>query len=237
MRTPGSSRCFAESSSIENRGEAPEAGGASLGYHEDMNLRRFRQAALRLVPVALVLAILAPALCALPVDAPESVVSASIRPIQASGYRLASSLPMTECENPEEAPCACRPAETLVEQTGDPAKRSAWVCLGSAGVIVAEMSEAFIDGQGPDLRVYEYGALRGGANDTFSIYVSANGSDWVLAAEAVTNDPGHPYASIEIPSDDEYLYVRIVAAGGSISSSGPAIIAVEALHSARRISR
>jgi hypothetical protein len=161
-----------------------------------------------------------------------------VRPVEASGFRLARTLSTTECSGLEERACTCGPPEILFIRPDGETQTASFVCLGGAGGVVVRMSEPFTDGEGPDLRVYELGTFHGGVDDRFSVYVGTNGSDWILVADAVTNDPGFPYVSIEIPASERgYLYVRVLAAGdGGYTPAGPAILAIEGLHPAFKLS-
>ena len=95
------------------------------------------------------------------------------------------------------------------------------------------MSATFTSKPGADLLVYEWGSERGGTDDCFSVYVSSNGHQWIAAAEAISNDPGRPYASIDLGDEGgDYLYVKIVPAtsAGVGYAEGPEILAIEAVH-------
>ncbi|MFC2108790.1 PKD domain-containing protein [Candidatus Bipolaricaulota bacterium] len=90
-----------------------------------------------------------------------------------------------------------------------------FVSLGSGeGLIVAFMDEAFTDGPGPDLRVYEVGHLHGGVDEAFNVYISADAGSWLPVANAVKNDPGRTFASIDISQyPGEFRFVVDVEAG------------------------
>ncbi len=133
------------------------------------------------------------------------------------------------------APLGCRcgePNAIARETPEDHGADCTAVCLTARGFLIARMSTNFTNGPGSDLRVYELGAQQSGTDDRFSVYVSENGREWLLVAEAVSNDSERPYASIDLgEARGDFLFVKIVPAGGGLNTTeGPEILAIEALH-------
>ena len=131
------------------------------------------------------------------------------------------------------AHCRCvRPASIARPRPEEPFQDYAAVCLTARGFLIARMSAAFTNRSGADLLVYEWGSQQGGTDDPFSVYVSENGHQWILVAEAVQDDSDSTYASIELgDKHGDYLYVKIIPADGQNRGiEGPEILAIEALH-------
>jgi len=129
--------------------------------------------------------------------------------------------------------CRCGEPDALVNTVpDDPQAECVAVCLGTRGLLIAQMAAMFTDGPDADLFIYEWGTYHGGTDDPFSVLVSENGRDWILVAEAVCNDPGRPYASIDLGGRrGHYLFVKVLPAAERVAyAEGPEILAIEALH-------
>ena len=97
------------------------------------------------------------------------------------------------------------------------------------------MAAAFKNGSGPDLRIYELGHMLGGTDDAYNLYISQNGHQWLLVAEAATNQREASYAEFELRGFLEtYWFVKIepTRSGSENLLEGPEILAIEALHAA-----
>jgi PKD repeat protein len=109
------------------------------------------------------------------------------------------------------------------------------VSLGSEeGYIVAYMAQPFTDGPGPDLRIYEVGALQGGKNELFDVLIGSGDSTWIEVGSSISNNSGMIYASIDIsPATGEFSKVKIVNKGKPTSKTpGADIDAIEGLYRA-----
>jgi len=157
----------------------------------------------------------------------------SIHPAEVTAVRWLADRTVADVEG---GPAGCRcgePNGIARERPEDLDADCAVVCLTTRGFLIARMSATFTDGPGADLHVYELGAQQSGADDRFSVYVSENGHQWILVAEAIHNDPDRPYASIDLGEvRGDLLFVKIVPAtdDGLRSTEGPEILAIEALH-------
>lgn len=116
----------------------------------------------------------------------------------------------------------CNPALTLGPPDGN------YVSLGGReGFVAVRMSDAFVNGPGPDLRIYEIGDAQGDADEPFDVLISRDGSQWIQIAEGIRNDDGRSYASIEISphaGDGTFRYVKVVDRNNALilTSDSPA---------------
>jgi|GEM_PF-1850167 len=134
------------------------------------------------------------------------------------------------------SPCACADATILIQHSSEDALSTCKpVCLGQLGFLIVRMAAAFKNGSGPDLRIYELGSMLGGTDDTYNLYISQNGHEWLLLAEDVTNERETSYAEFELRGFLEtYWFVKIEPSRSGSGSllEGPEILAIEALHAA-----
>jgi len=132
------------------------------------------------------------------------------------------------------APCSCLSPDVLIGRSGNASSEPCTVvCLGARGLLIAKMTARFANRIGPDLRIYERGSLQGETDDPFSVFVSANGHEWVRVADAIRNDPGRSSAEIDLGTlHGHFRFIRILAGGdGCLSGEGgPGFFAIEALH-------
>lgn len=122
------------------------------------------------------------------------------------------------------------------EAEGPPDETFPWtgrfVSLGGiGGYIEAAMESEFINGPGVDLRIYEVGDLQGGKDEIFDVFVSADGKEWTQVADDIKNDEGQYFASINLPINGHFKYVKIVNQSPFTESPTPGadIDAIEAL--------
>jgi hypothetical protein len=98
------------------------------------------------------------------------------------------------------------------------------------------MSSCFTAGVGTDIRIHEVGATQGGKDEEFDVFLSYNGLDWVNVADDISNDPGQPFASIDLDllprryvGPFRFVMIAAVTDSESGESPGPDIDAIEAM--------
>jgi hypothetical protein len=157
----------------------------------------------------------------------------TLHPVEVTAVRWLADRTVPDVED---VPGGCRcaePSRIARETPEDLGADCSAICLTARGFLIARMSATFTNGTGADLRVYELGAQQSGTDDRFTVYVSANGHEWLLVAESVHNDPDRSYASIDLGEiRGDLLFVKIVPAtdDGLRTTAGPEILAIEALH-------
>jgi len=119
---------------------------------------------------------------------------------------------------------------------GAPDETTPWtgnfVSLGRDGYIIATMEHPFTNGPGADLLIYEVGAIQGGEDEPFDVFISDDGTTWIQVATSIKNDAGCVFASIDIsPNNDIFMYVKVVNESPHTASITPGadIDAIEAL--------
>jgi hypothetical protein len=125
--------------------------------------------------------------------------------------------------------------------------RGCWVGLGKNGRLVVEMERPFTDGPGADLYVYEFLGNRESDPrwfaDFFSVYVSADGENWIQLGSNVAAEEGGPpigYAAFDLKTHPgTYRFVKVAVTmlpeGDPFSDNphlGTEVLAIEALYPA-----
>jgi len=166
-------------------------------------------------------------------DSEPVSVATTIHPLEVTAVRWLADRTAGSLEEGGTSSCRCSEPDAIARQRPeDSSADCAVVCLSARGLLIARMSAAFTNGSGADVLVYEIGSQRGGTDDSFSVYVSENGREWIQVCESIANDPDRAYAAIDLGElRGDYLYVKILAATTDLGiAGGLEILAIEALH-------